>query len=398
MVGSHLDWCMNKTLSAPAVETTVLVVDDDNLMRHALASLLEAAGHKTERATDGRTAVDLVCKREFDAIVSDINMPSMGGLDLLRAVRERNPDVPVILLTGAPTLESAMEAVELGALRYLVKPVEPAKLKGVVDEAVRLRRLARVRRELNDVLGVGDLAANPAELEASLERAMESLVMHFQPIVRWSTQSTYGFEALARPQEPTLNNPGALFAATERLGRLVELGRVIRALVATDVAHAPDDAIVFVNLHPRDLLDDDLFEPSAPLSLFASRVVLEITERAPLHEIRDVRERLHKLRELGYRVALDDLGAGYAGLNSFAQLEPEVVKLDLQLIRGVEGEPTKQKLIRSMLELCSDLGKQVIAEGVETSEERDVLIDLGCDLFQGYLFARPAEPFTEAKF
>jgi EAL domain-containing protein (putative c-di-GMP-specific phosphodiesterase class I) len=153
-----------------------------------------------------------------------------------------------------------------------------------------------------------------------------------------------------------------------------------------------------VNIHPCDLMDDDLFSPAAPLSQVAGQVVLEITERANLDGVADLRTRLTTLRRMGYRLAVDDLGAGYAGLASFACLEPDVVKLDMSLIRNVDTELTKQKLVRSMAHLCGELSLQVVAEGVETAGERDMLATLGCDLLQGYLFARPGEAFPEPAF
>src|SRR5207245_7558839 len=140
-------------------------------------------------------------------------------------------------------------------------------------------------------------------------------------------------------------------------------------------------------LHPRELLDEALFDPTEPLSQLARRVVLEITERASLDDIRDVRDRVKQLRSLGFRIAIDDLGAGYAGLTSFAHLEPEVVKVDMSLIRGIDQSPLKQKLLGSIVALCRDLGIEIIAEGIETAAERDALIRLGGDLCQGYLFA-----------
>jgi EAL domain-containing protein (putative c-di-GMP-specific phosphodiesterase class I) len=92
---------------------------------------------------------------------------------------------------------------------------------------------------------------------------------------------------------------------------------------------------------------------------------------------------------MGFRIALDDLGAGYAGLTSFTSLEPEFVKLDMSLVREVHDNRTKQKIVRAMVGLCHDMGKQVIAEGVETPEEQQALVELGCDLMQGYFFGRP---------
>jgi EAL domain-containing protein (putative c-di-GMP-specific phosphodiesterase class I) len=109
--------------------------------------------------------------------------------------------------------------------------------------------------------------------------------------------------------------------------------------------------------------------------------------------VKDTRARVRALRELGYRIALDDIGAGYAGLSSFELLEPDVVKLDMSLIRDVHRSQTKQKLISSILALCTDPDRLVVAEGVETMEELEELLKLGCDVFQGYLFARPAAAF-----
>jgi EAL domain-containing protein (putative c-di-GMP-specific phosphodiesterase class I) len=118
-------------------------------------------------------------------------------------------------------------------------------------------------------------------------------------------------------------------------------------------------------------------------------VVLEITERASLEGIPDFRTRILNLRDLGYRIAVDDLGAGYAGLNTFAALEPDVVKLDMTLVRNCDSEPVKRKLIGSMATLCKDLGMLVVAEGIETKAERDTVVHLGCEFLQGYLLGRP---------
>jgi EAL domain-containing protein (putative c-di-GMP-specific phosphodiesterase class I) len=127
----------------------------------------------------------------------------------------------------------------------------------------------------------------------------------------------------------------------------------------------------------------------------APRIVLEITERASLDKVSEVQTRVARLRDLGFRVAVDDLGAGYAGLSSFVQLQPEFVKFDMTLVRGIDRDPVKRKLVQSMTALCEDMNLRVVAEGVETAEERDSLVDLGCEFLQGYRFARPGPPFVE---
>jgi EAL domain-containing protein (putative c-di-GMP-specific phosphodiesterase class I) len=227
----------------------------------------------------------------------------------------------------------------------------------------------------------------------AFSRALERLYMVFQPIVSWADREIVAYEALVRTHEPSLARPDLLFSAAEKLDMVIPMGRAIRRAVAKEVEKAPDTVSIFVNVHGGELADAELYAADAPLARVADRIVLEITERWSLDRFHDVRERIRVLRSLGYRVAVDDLGAGYAGLTSFAHLRPEIVKLDMSLIRGVNDDPTRQHLIRSLNNVCRDLGIRVVAEGVETREERDALIALGSDLFQGYLFSKPAPPF-----
>lgn len=377
----------------------VLVVEDEEPLRRAYGRWLEMAGFGTLLAASGGEAVELVEQEKISAIISDINMPGMDGMDLLRAIRERDLDLPVILVTGSPTIESAARAVEYGALRYLVKPVEKDELVETVGRAVKLNSIARLKREAAAYLG-GETrpAGDRAGLEASLTRGLETLWMAYQPIVNPRRKQTVAFEALVRCREPTIPHPGVLFSVAERLGRVQEVGRAIRASVARTLAERRPESDIFINLHPSDLLDETLYSHDSPMSPFAHQVVLEITERAALDCGADIPGRIRRLRNLGFRVAIDDLGAGYAGLSYFALLTPDVVKLDITLIRNIHQEEIKRKLVGSLTSLCKDLGMLVVAEGVETAEERDTVAALGCDLLQGFIFAKPSPPFPEVSW
>jgi EAL domain-containing protein (putative c-di-GMP-specific phosphodiesterase class I) len=377
----------------------VLLVDDEQSIARAYARTLGAVGFAVEIAFDGKAAAAAARERNFDVIVSDIAMPEMNGLELLRAVREHDLDVPFVLMTGGPAIESAVRAVEYGALRYLIKPVSTDELEEVVARAVRLHQMARIKREALEMLRMdGMRLGDRAGLEARFASALQSLWIAYQPIVSWSRRSTFAYEALVRNEEPTLRSPPDLFEAAERLGRLEDLGRTVRDRVADTLDKNPVDGLLFINLHAMELADDRLVAAEAPLSRHASRVVLEVTERAPLEQIRDATSRVAQLRALGYRIAVDDLGAGYAGLTSFAHLEPDVVKVDMSLIRGIDSSPMKQKLLGSIVGLCRDLGIEIIAEGIETPAERDALVRVGGDLCQGYLFARPEKPWAAINF
>jgi EAL domain-containing protein (putative c-di-GMP-specific phosphodiesterase class I) len=387
------------TGTAGAKRGRILIVDDEESLRRVIGRMLTADGYDVAMAADGEAAAQALVDGSFDVVLSDIDMPRMTGVQLLETVRQRDQDVPVVLMTGNPDLRTALQAVAHGALQYLIKPINTQELKALMERAVRLNKMAKLKRDALILVSEGGLGiADRLALEVSFERALDTLWMAYQPIIRTADRSLFGYEALLRSEEKALPHPGAVLDAAERLGRLHDLGRRIRTAACGPIAGAPDGAVLFVNLHSHDLMDASLLATDSPLSGVASRVVLEITERASLDHVKDVRARIATLRQNGFRIAIDDLGAGYAGLTSFATLEPEFVKLDMALVRDVHRIPTKEKLLRSMTTLCKELGIKVVAEGVETHEECEVLVSAGCDFLQGYLFAKPGRPFPTFKW
>jgi EAL domain-containing protein (putative c-di-GMP-specific phosphodiesterase class I)/ActR/RegA family two-component response regulator len=375
---------------------SVLLIDDDPKILSVLGRALTSATIRVTSVSSGAEALSLLASEAFDAVVSDIQMPGISGLKLLRTVREYDLDLPIVLMTGQPNLSGAATAVEYGALQYLIKPVAIDRLRAIVGRAVGFGRILRLKRQCATEYGSGSFyVGDRAGIEAKLDRALQSLWMAYQPIVH-ADGAAFAYEAFLRSDEAMLPHPGAVLMAAERLRRIPDVGRAVRDLVAAEVnASADGTSLVFVNLHPEDLLDPLLYLPSAPLSRLASRVVLELTDRAPVDDIKDVAVRIRRLRELGYRIAVDDLGAGEAGLATLSQLEPEFVKLDISLIRDIHSDPTKRKIASSLVQLCHTMGKAIIAEGVEREEERAVLVAIGCDHLQGFLFGRPG-PLYEA--
>ena len=378
----------------------VLLVDDEPGVRRVLGRILTTRGADVTHAGGGAEAITALAHATpgFDVVLTDIRMPGIGGIDVLRAVRERDLDASVVLVTGAPEASSAIQALRLGAFDYVTKPVETQELRGIVNRAAKIARLSRLKREASRAMGrTGLEAGDPTSLELALNRALESLWIAFQPIVK-GDGSVFGYEALMRTREASLPHPGAVLDAAERLGRLNELGARTRAATACRLGEVDAETLIFVNLHASDLNDPALFAETKPFSAFASRAVLEITERASLDEVKDPRTTAARLRERGFKIAIDDLGAGYAGLTAFTSLEPDIAKLDMSLVRGVDSDKRKARIIGSMTSLCHDLGVLIVAEGVETREEMDTLVDLNCDLFQGYLIAKPAYPFPKSNW
>jgi EAL domain-containing protein (putative c-di-GMP-specific phosphodiesterase class I) len=241
-------------------------------------------------------------------------------------------------------------------------------------------------------------ASLPLEaLEANFERALHGIHMLFQPIVDADLR-LFGFEALMRAESAVLPDPSALLDAAERLHRVERLGRTIRREVASRFAGASDEyGLVFVNLHALDLADRSLSSPYSPLCKLRHRVVLEITERASLAAVADARYRVAALREMGYRIAIDDLGAGHSRMNRFTLRDTDFVKLDMSLVRDLDKHTHRQRLVHSIISMCRDQGIRVVGEGIETAAERDTLMELGCDLLQGFFIARPSRQLAKPR-
>jgi EAL domain-containing protein (putative c-di-GMP-specific phosphodiesterase class I) len=372
----------------------VLIVDDDEPLARTFTRALEGADYEVRWARDGAGAERALQAESFDVIVSDISMPGMTGIELLEAIRRRDLDVPVVLVTGEPDLDTAVRAVEHGALRYLEKPVSVQALLEVVARAARLHELARVkRRALSLFRDRAREASDRAGLETAFTAVLDSLSMHFQPIAQLSPWAVFAYEALLRSSNATLPSPPSVLDAAERLNRMQELGRAVRRRVADAMPQLAEDVLLFVNVHPLELQDDEFFSASSPLTRYAHRVVLEVTERTHLDRVPELAERIDRLRALGYRLAVDDLGAGYAGFTSFVRLNPEFVKIDMSLIRDLHGSESKRALVSSILDLCRGMHVRVVAEGVETEDEMRELVRLEADLLQGYLLGRPAKGF-----
>lgn len=372
------------------VRPRVLFVDDDPLICETGIRIL--AEFEVVTCSTVSSARKTLKEEDFEALVLDVNLPDGNGLDLL----EESGSTPVVLITGDPTTDSAKRAVRGRVHDYLCKPFSPTELQTAVKEAVDNGRIARLRNKLlasrhggNEL--VGDIRAT----EKALNGALSTLFMVYQPIVRAADSSIYGYEALLRSKEPYLASPQRILAAAEILGRVDEVGLAVRSSVAqTMTEHCDRLEVIFVNLHPYELNSALLFQED-PLLSFAPRVILEVTERASLQDGPGALEQLRRLRSLGYRVAVDDLGEGYAGLSSLVTLQPDFVKLDMSLVRGLHQAPLQLDIVDAIIDLAHRSGLTVVGEGVEVVEEHDVLVSLGCDLLQGYYLGRPSPPFCD---
>jgi EAL domain-containing protein (putative c-di-GMP-specific phosphodiesterase class I) len=219
----------------------------------------------------------------------------------------------------------------------------------------------------------------------------ERLQVVLQPVARLSDLEPLGYEALARFPRPGtgIADPQGCFEYAHEAGlapalESVALQRALpkrSALPATCYLGANVSAVLLTRPEIRAVL-----ERAAPLD----GVVIELTERHPLGSLPESRRAAGWLRRLGARLAIDDVGAGYAGLQWFIDLEPEVVKIDRALIRGLEHDRRRRTVVRTLVAMCQDFGATAVAEGIETPEELDAVRELEVPCGQGFLLGRPS--------
>jgi diguanylate cyclase (GGDEF)-like protein len=232
-------------------------------------------------------------------------------------------------------------------------------------------------------------------LESSIvDRAFEFV---YQPIVRSKTLEVFGYEALCRPRDQTFQSPTELITAAEHAGRVCELGRVLREAAVMPIKDLPEKFLLFINLHPQELNDPALVEVEPFMQPWLNRVVFEVNESRSIGDQNRLQRTLAMLRERGFKISLDDLCSGYLGLNSIARLEPDFVKMDMSQLRGIRSNERVHRLIRHFMEYTQDENIQVIAHGIETDEDRELAVNLGCPLLmQGYFFGRGEPSFSKA--
>ncbi len=230
------------------------------------------------------------------------------------------------------------------------------------------------------------------EIEAVLSRP-GSIRTVFQPLVDLRTGAVAGYEALSRFDDPGRRPPNSWFAQATRCGLGAQLEARALEVALASAAGRPAGTYVSLNLSPSSLLSEPV-ERVLPDDL--SGIVIEITENELLFGGDRLSTAIARLRGRGARIAIDDAGAGYAGLKHLMLLQPDIVKLDRGLIEGIGADPAKQALIDAFVRFSREIGASVCAEGIEELEDLVLLADLDVEIGQGYAIGRPAEEFAQA--
>lgn len=371
-----------------------VVVDDDALMTELISMLLRDCGLEQIRtANAGEAALELLAAHPAHLLICDLNMPGMDGVQLINRVAALDPRPAILLLSGEDPriLDSSRqfaEAKQLTVLGVLRKPVARDPLLTLLRAYRPEARAGRDESRQATFDGAG--------LHVGLARG--ALRLAYQPKVELRTGQLVGVESLLRWRDPTHGNvlPLAVVSAAEAQGLIDDLTLAVLARAAEDRRVLADRgcAINFaVNLSLQNLKRVGIVERMREIVADArgtpADFTLEVTETHLVDDLAQVLEALIRLRLLGFNISLDDYGTGASTMQLLSQLPSSELKIDRSFVAAGPLSGQGRAFLRSAVELGLQMGQTVVAEGVETDAERDLVAKLGCQLGQGYLFARP---------
>jgi EAL domain-containing protein (putative c-di-GMP-specific phosphodiesterase class I) len=377
----------------------VLILDDESMVVDTLAVWLRMPGVHLTTCLEIEAAEALLSSFRFDVVVTDLSVSQLGGLEgmrLIRFVTANFPDTTVYVLSGYVDEGVRSLCSVLGVHTVLEKPEGLAQLRNLLLE----RRVAAAGS--NGDAGDAEDAGRNGEVQ-QVERLEEFLAAKtirsvLQPVVKLreggAPFEVFGVEGLARgPTTSVLGSPSFLLAYAAFKELLFDADMIcIRAALA-EVRHLGSAVTTFLNVQPRSLTNPEftatLCDAVLAAGMVETRIVLELTEQQTIVNPRAFAATLHRLRERGFRIALDDYGEGSSNLNLFQTLRPDFLKISGTFCRGLARDPFKQIIVQSTAEMAARVGTATVMEAVETAEDAEILRFLGIDYGQGYFFSEP---------
>ncbi len=358
----------------------------------ARVTCLEALRAKVAEVAEERLRSDyLVCLSEpgFDEVVVVLfRRPGSAGFYRTEMPGFRNEVARALAADGAQIFYPYLRSPNLLPVGLAIELRNPQ-----FGTATQLRRLVdRAREDCRYDAETTRRTHRQELLETILDQRIYSV---YEPIVEVSSRTVFGYESLARgPERSRLHSPAALFGAAEEFGLIFELDCACRESGLRGAMDFPSGTKLFLNILPTTIHDpnfrgDRLIEILEKRRLSPHDVVFEISEQESIRSFGAFREMRDQLRRLGFQFALDDTGAGYAGLEELVEIEPDYIKIDRSMVSGVDQDPARQDVLAAVLQLADKMGAQVIGEGLDRLEELEMLGRLGIRFGQGWLFGHP---------
>ena len=379
---------------------SILSIDFDSRL-----PTLKTFGHATEESILASTA-DLL-RHAADQMVGETCLARSAGKGfLLMIVGNRELGLTASVVAGR-IHDLFLRPVQTGCGAFLVSPAigyAEATPDADPSDIIRNAELAVANAVSSDRRRV--VTYEPA-MRAEMERrttvehalakaiAANELLPHFQPQFNLTSGRVFGLEALARWYHSELGwiSPSEFIPIAESNGDIVSLGWKILETSCSEIQLLPSDLSLSVNLSVSQILSDDvvamLDECLSRTGLPANRLKLEVTETTVMSDLIRIRETLSEMRALGVGISLDDFGVGYSALSYLTDFHWDEIKIDRTFATKAVKDPKMREILKMVLGIAETMGSQVLIEGIETVEQRDVLVDIGCTIGQGYLFGGP---------
>lgn len=370
------------------------MLDDEPFMLKLLAHMLVGLGFDSVTTRDSGSAalawMDTLASQP-DLILLDLNMPQMDGIEFVRKLVELDYAGSLVLVSGEDErmlqmAEKLVQAHQIAVLGHLKKPFSLAGLVRVMDlwkPALGVRRVAK------KIYTAG-------ELRAAIEN--EELVNYYQPKVNVATGAVVGVETLVRLQHPIdgMVFPDQFIGLAEAHGLIDDLTRVVLTAAVAQAKTWQDDGLhlrVAINVSMDNLTSVAFTDFVAGAALAAGMapqdIVLEVTESRLMLDQRAPLEILARLRLKRFRLSIDDFGTGHSSLTQLRDIPFDELKIDRSFVHGAWRDETALAMYYVSMALGEQLGMEVVAEGVEDSDDWELVRRTGCDLAQGYFIARP---------
>ncbi len=370
----------------------ILIVDNQSVYVNSLIQILQERGFDVLTAVSAHGAVQKARSLDIDLIILGDKVDDSTGFELCQQLKNtaRTEHIPVVLLTADAEVGQRIKGYHQGADDCINRGFDKEELFARMDAIWRrgngkFKSLREERQQ--EVIG---------ELTRIIELGLVD--PHFQPIYFIKPFRLFGLEVLSRPSEGSfIKNADELFKAAIKYDMYYPLEMMCWQKAIDQIASRTKNEHLFFNCSPY-IVENSKFESVRDIfqrsHIPLNKVVLEITERSAINQYDVFFDHLKKYRDLGFSFAIDDVGGGYASLESIVSTKPEIVKIDAHIIRNVHLDPVKQSIIRFIVAFCKENQIVSVAEGVETKEEMDVITCLGVDAVQGYFLFRPTSNFN----
>jgi EAL domain-containing protein (putative c-di-GMP-specific phosphodiesterase class I)/DNA-binding NarL/FixJ family response regulator len=384
----------------------ILVIEDEPMLRDLISDLLEAECYEPICAEDGPSGLQMARDLNPDLILCDVMLPGIDGFGILSELQREvtTAAVPFIFLTAKSDRLDIRYGMALGADDYITKPFDRVDLLSTIR--TRLKKQAALHEAFGN--GSSDLATQ-IEIRDRLLAALENseFLLYYQPQISLQTGELVGAEALIRWQDPIrgLVPPNEFIPAAESTGAIIPISRWVLQTVCEQSLLWQRQGLPGIKLavnisgaqFNRPDFIPDIVQVLDQTHLPIHCLSLELTESLLVQNVETAIQTLNDLHALGLQVAVDDFGTGYASLGYLQHFAFNTLKLDRCFVKDVNQNAKNAAIVMALIRMAHDLKLNVIAEGVETQDEKEFLTMHGCDAMQGYLVSRPLPAADFAK-